>query len=189
MGLLPPEKSWLLQLLFLFPDLMKSHFPDLMTYLGISWHLCANLKVYYTSIIRQIHWTALPNTLHELHFNSFMSSTFLYLVLNDSFSHCILDHPMDHWGYFSGLLILHSQLKAQDSESFENFSRIQESSKAPAVTLPFIVQIMCQVPDSCFTFTIYLIPTTNGVTLQRNYHHFIDEETWDLVRYLSLQSE
>ena len=67
--------------------------------------------------------------------------------------------------------------KAQDSESFENFSRIQESSKAPAVTLPFIEQIMCQVPDSCFTFSIYLIHTTNGVTLQRNYHHFIDEET------------
>lgn len=66
-GMLLPEKSWLLQLLFLFPDLMKSHF--LMTYLGISWHLCANLKVYYTSIIRQIHWTTLSNTLHELHFN------------------------------------------------------------------------------------------------------------------------
>ena len=99
-------------------------FPDLITCLGISWHLCANLKVYYTSIIRQIHWTTLPNTLHELHFNSFMSRTFLYLVLNDSFSHCILDHPVDHWGYFSGLLTLHSQPKAQDSESFENFSRI-----------------------------------------------------------------
>lgn len=67
---------------------------------------------------------------HKLHFKSNICvkhSTCLYLVVNGNFPNCSLDHCTNHLVDFSGLHFL-----CQDSQCFENFSRIQGSSRAPA---------------------------------------------------------
>lgn len=89
-------------------------------------------KVYCTSIISHIGLLFPSHSIkhHQLHFKSNICvkhSTCFYLAVNGSFPNCTLDHRTNHLGDFSGLHFL-----CQDSQCFENFSRIQGSSKTPA---------------------------------------------------------
>ena len=74
------------------------------------------------------------------------------------------------------LLLLHSQLKVQDSGSFENTALLSEKNSNCNHLLNVNYMPSARLMLYLHHF-IYLILTTNGVILQRNYHHFIDEET------------